>query len=130
MPGAAGVGRARGLGTQRAFPELVGAGSAATRRVRTAGCRPRQGRVLSAVRARPGDAEVPASSGALLALPGSRLRAPRARWCSNTELVQGLTVPARASVWVRGVGVCVSVCHCVTRTVSWVSASERHNWSL
>lgn len=37
-----------------------------------------------------------------------------AGWCSNGGLVQGLTVPARASLWVQGVHVCVSVRQCVT----------------
>lgn len=113
-----------GLGTQFARPELSGAGSAPSQRVGTAGCGLRRGQGLPA----PESLEVPVSSGALPALPGSSLRASRADWRSDNGLVPRLAAPARAPVWVLGVGVCVSVCQW-DYVVGW-SASQRCNWSL
>lgn len=103
--------------TQFAF--LVGARSSECRRVWTAGFGPRRGQGLPAAGTDPGGSRDSASSWALSSLPGSRLRAPRACWCSNGGSVQGLTVPWRASMWVQGAGACVSVGQCVARAVLW-----------
>lgn len=102
-----------GLRTHLAFPELVGAGSVACRWGRED--RPRVQTWLGLPfcwrppwrlpRARP-----PLESGHFLLWAG---------WCSHGGSVKGFTVPTRASVWVLGMGVCVSVCQCVTRAVLW-----------
>lgn len=96
-------------GLNSLFPELVGAGSAAWQRVGTAGCGPRRGQGLPAVGARPG------GSRGLSLLLGSPISAWLLPACTPGGLVLkfGLRAPARASVWVQGAGVCVSVrvCH-------------------
>lgn len=92
-------------GLHALFPELVGAGSAAWRRVGTAGCGPRRGQGLPAVRARPGGFR------GLGLLQGSAVSARLSPACTPGRLVFkcGLTEPARASMWAQGAGVCVSV---------------------
>lgn len=102
-------------GRSSLFPEFTGSRSPAWRRVPTAGCGPRRGRGLPAARTAPEAPEGSASSRALPSPPVSGRRAPRACWCP----VPGLSAPGRASVWVQGVGVCVSVRQCVTGAMSW-----------